>query len=190
MGGNGLTAPGIPHRAHHCHGCREQRKGGREGPVSYTHLDVYKRQIPSPMSPARCLAASPYKCCSRHSLHWRIRLPAAARIRLYSSLPFIAWPSVESQNRSRNMPACELATACRTRERSSLQGNGPGGQVNRVQQTFFGRHQKSTVCPGEDIIMRLPAMDTCWPGLTGRTSKALASMSVMMLIGDLSLIHI
>ena len=31
MGGNGLTAPGIPHRAHHCHGCREHRKGGREG---------------------------------------------------------------------------------------------------------------------------------------------------------------
>ena len=143
------------------------------------------RPIPSPMSPARCLAASPYKCCSRHSLHWRIRLLAAARIRLYSSLPFIAWPSVESQNRSRNMPACELATACRTRERSSLQGNGPDGQVNRVQQTFFGRHQKSTVCPGEDIIIRLPAMDTCWPGLTGRTSKALTSMSVMMLIGDM-----
>ena len=81
----------------------------------------------------------------------RIRLLAAARIRLYSSLPFIAWPSVESQNRSRNMPACELATACRTRERSSLQGNGPDGQVNRVQQTFSAG-TKNPLCVPERIL--------------------------------------
>ena len=102
------------------------------------------RPIPSPMSPARCLAASPYKCCSRHSLHWRIRLLAAARIRLYSSLPVIACPSVESQNRSRRRPAGPVREAlCRETARA--------GRLTGCSRLFSAGTQK-TLCAPERIL--------------------------------------
>ena len=152
MGGNGLTAPGIPHRAHHCHGCRERRKGagkGGAGAQGVVQIEIFIPAFIQKGTPGSGLSCIYINAVVGVQASGRVEVSTglfqAGRIHSRKGAVKIRWVSHTSGHtgiriRSRRGFLRARQAGClwpRLRGRDRLRRNGPTGRTGVCVRSIF-----------------------------------------------------